>query len=251
MELINLERFPSDFMFELSERQIDNMVSQLVIPSKSYFGGARPFAFTEQGVAMLSAVLRTAVAVEISLQIIRTFIEMRKLINSNSLILQRLDRIEIKQIETEQKFEQVFQALEEKNDKPQQGVFYKDTVFDAHSFVSYIIRDAKKSIVLIDNYIDDTVLTLLSKRKIGVDATIYTTNKSKQLELDLKKHNSQYPEIKVVEFNDAHDRFLIIDEKELYHFGASLKDLGKKWFAFSKLEAKSVENMLNSILELI
>uniref|UniRef100_Q3ARJ2 Uncharacterized protein n=1 Tax=Chlorobium chlorochromatii (strain CaD3) TaxID=340177 RepID=Q3ARJ2_CHLCH len=233
----NIERFPSDFMFELSEQQIETMVSQLVIPSKSYFGGAKPFAFTEQGVAMLSAVLRTSVAVEISLQIIRAFVEMRKMINNNALILQRIDRIEIKQIETEQKFEQLFQALEQKNSKPQQGVFYKDSIFDAHSFVCDLIRQAQTSVILIDNYVDDTILTILSKRKNGVRATIYTSKKDKQLELDIKKYNSQYPEIMVIEFKEAHDRFLIIYEKELYHFGASLKDLGKKWFAFSRMDS--------------
>ena len=232
----NQDRFPTDFMFELSDVQINILVSQLVIPSKSYFGGAKPFAFTELGVAMLSAVLRTPVAVEISLQIIRAFVEMRKLLINNTLILQRIDRIEIQQIETELRFERVFKALEEKNNKPERGVFYKDAVFDAYSFVCDIIRNAQTSIILIDNYVDDTVLTLLSKRKSDVEVVIYTPL-SKHLELDLNKHNTQYPVIKIKTFNDAHDRFLIIDGKEMYHIGASLKDLGKKWFAFSRMDS--------------
>lgn len=233
----NQERFPADFMFVLSDAQISTMVSQIVIPSKKYFGGSRPFAFTEQGIAMLSAVLRTPVAIEISLQIIRAFIEMRKLLINNTLILQRLNQIEIKQIETEHRFEKVFRALEEKNNKPDRGVFYKDAVFDAFSFVSDIIRDAKTSVILIDNYVDDTVLTLLSKRKVDVKAVIYTPHLNKQLELDLQKHNTQYPPIEIKLFRDAHDRFIIIDRKELYHIGASIKDLGKKWFAFSRMDS--------------
>lgn len=232
----NIERFPSDFMFELSDKQIDSMVSQFVIPSKGYFGGAKPFAFTEQGVAMLSSVLKTKVAIEVSIQIIRAFIEMRKLITNNVLVHQRLDRIENKQIETDHKFEQVFKALEQNNNKPRQGVFFNGQTFDAYVFVAELIKKAKNDIMLIDNYVDETVLTLFAKRNKNVTVTIYTKNISKQLQLDLNKYNSQYPEIQVVEFTDAHDRFMILDKVELYHLGASLKDLGKKWFAFSKME---------------
>lgn len=232
----NIERFPSDFMFELSDKQIDSMVSQFVIPSKGHFGGAKPFAFTEQGVAMLSSVLNTKVAIEVSIQIIRAFIEMRKLITNNVLVHQRLDRIENKQIETDHKFEQVFKALEQNNNKPRQGVFFNGQTFDAYVFVAELIKKAKNDIILIDNYVDETVLTLLAKRNKNVTVTIYTKNISKQLQLDLNKYNSQYPEIQVVEFTDAHDRFIILDKVELYHLGASLKDLGKKWFAFSKME---------------
>ena len=119
---------------------------------------------------------------------------------------------------------------------PKQGIFYDGQVFDAYVFVADLVKRAKKNIYLIDNYIDETVLTLLSKRTKNVTTTIYTKNFSKQLQLDLKKHNRQYPEIKILEFKEAHDRFLILDEKDCYHIGASLKDLGKKWFAFSKME---------------
>lgn len=119
---------------------------------------------------------------------------------------------------------------------PKQGIFYDGQVFDAYVFVADLIKRAKKNIYLIDNYVDETVLTLLSKRAKNVTATIYTKSISKQLALDLKKHNSQYPEINVVEFKAAHDRFLMLDENDCYHIGASLKDLGKKWFAFSKMQ---------------
>ncbi|TVR78694.1 MAG: DNA-binding protein [Saprospirales bacterium] len=132
---------------------------------------------------------------------------------------------------------------------PKQGIFFDGQIFDAYVFVADLVKKAKSSIVLIDNYVEESVLTLLSKREKNVAATIYTKAVSKQFKLDLKKHNSQYPEIKVVEFKDAHDRFLILDKKELYHFGASLKDLGKKWFAFSRMDTmtKAVLNQLSKV----
>lgn len=231
----NIERFPADFMFELSEDMINQLVSQSVIPSKSYFGGAKPFAFTEQGIAMLSSVIKTPFAVQVSLKIIRVFVQMRKMINENRFLLERIMSIERKQLESDQKFELVFSALDQNKSIPQQGIFFEGQIFDAYSFVSDIIRAAKQSIQLLDNYIDDTVLTLLAKREKNVSATIYTQKIDKKVELDVQKHNEQYPHIKLSILANVHDRFLLIDEKELYHIGASLKDLGKKWFAFSKM----------------
>lgn len=236
----NSDRFPDDFMFELTDHDIDSLVSQSVIPSKSYFGGAKPFAFTEQGVSMLASVIRTPIAVETSIRIIRAFVEMRKMIASNAALFLRLDRLELKQTEADQKFEQIFKALESKQIQPDKGIFYDGQVFDAHTFISGLIRQAKTSIILIDNYIDDTVFTLFTKRKKGVQVTFYTKNISKQLELDAQKYSTQYTPIVIKEFKAAHDRFLIIDETELYHIGASLKDLGKKWFAFSKMDAEAI-----------
>jgi hypothetical protein len=241
----NLERFPKDFMFELSENEIGYLVSQFVIPSKSHFGGAKPYAFTEQGVAMLSSVLKTPAAVSISLRIIRVFVEMRKIITHNAALFQRLDKVEFKQIEADQKFEKIFKALERK-DLPEKGVFFDGQVYDAYIFVANLIRKAEKSLTLVDSYIDDTILTLFTKRAKNVTVIFYTKTISKQLQLDLAKHNAQYDPITVVELADAHDRFLIIDDKELYHIGASLKDLGKKWFAFSKMDAETV-NLLNKL----
>src|SRR5690606_7703588 len=145
------------------------------------------------------------------------------------------------QSETEKNFEKVFKALEQTDNVPKQGIFYDGQVYDAYAFVSELVRKAKKSLVLIDNYVDDTVLTLLSKRNAGVSATIYTKTISRQLNLDLQRHNQQYPEIQIKTFQDAHDRFLIIDVQDIYHLGASLKDLGKKWFAFSKFESGAIE----------
>jgi len=242
----NIERFPVDFMFKLNENEINYMVSQSVIPSKQLLGGAIPYVFTEQGVSMLSAVLKSDKAINVSIKVIRAFVEMKKFIVNNAALFQRLDKIELKQTETDQKFEQIFKALEDKSVKPKQKIFYDSQIFDAYTFVSDLICSAKISVILIDNYIDDTVLTLFTKRNKNVTAKIYTKTINKQLALDLKKHNSQYPEIKIKELKKAHDRFLIIDEKTIYHFGASLKDLGKKLFAFSKFDVQAVE-MLREI----
>jgi hypothetical protein len=195
-----------------------------------------PFVFTEQGVAMLSAVLRSDTAVKVSIQIMSAFVKMRQIIQSNSSLIQRLDKIELKQLETDLKFDRIFKALESKTLTPDKGIFFDGQVFDAHAFVSDLVRKAEKSIVLIDNYIDDTVLTLFTKRNKSVTVDIYTKNLSKQLQLDVDKFNIQYPQVFVYEFALAHDRFLIIDGVVLYHLGASLKDLGKKWFAFSKID---------------
>lgn len=246
----NIDRFPSDFMFELSEEDMNLMVSQSVIPSKSYFGGAKPFAFTEQGVSMLSSVIKTSVAVEISLKIIRTFVEMRRFLSSNGELFQRLDLIEKRQLafemKADDKFDKIFSAIESNEIKPKQGIFFDGQIFDAYTFVTDLIKSAKSSIILIDNYIDETVLTMLSKREKGCTATIYTKTISEALKLDLKKHNSQYPSIEIKNLSEAHDRFIIIDDKEIYHIGASLKDLGKKWFAFSKFDINAFE-ILNKL----
>lgn len=246
----NIERFPEDFMFQLTDAEVNSMVSQNAIPSRKHLGGSLPYVFTEQGVASLSGVLKSSKAAEVHVKIMRAFVEMRRFIQTNAQVFARLDSVERRQIalesETERNFEKVFQALEQGQELPRQGIFYDGQVYDAHVFVSDLIRSARKSLILIDNYVDDSVLTLLGKRAKGVTAHIYTKSVSKQLTLDLKKYNQQYPAISVETFTGAHDRFLIIDGTDIYHIGASLKDLGKKWFAFSKFETDAVE-MLNKL----
>ena len=195
-----------------------------------------PYAFTEQGIAMLSAILRSEIAIKVSIEIMNAFVEMRRMLISNASLFHRLDKIELKQLQSDQKFEEIFKALESHKLHSEKGIFYNGQVFDAYTFVSDIIRNAKTSIILLDNYVDDTVLTLLGKRSDNVTTTIYTKNISNQLRLDLQRYNSQYPPIEIEIFSDAHDRFFIIDNTELYHIGASLKDLGKKWFAFSRMD---------------
>src|SRR3989338_2940753 len=236
----NIDRFPGNFMFQLDEEEFKNLPSQIVTPSSGW-GGRRslPYAFTEQGVAMLSGVLKSDTAVKVSINIMNAFVSMRKFIAANAQIFNRLSNVEMKQIEHDKKFEQVFSAIENRGIKPDKGIFFDGQIFDSYKFVSDLVRSARKSIILIDNYIDDSVLTLFSKRNRNVSVTIFTKEITRQLSLDAVKYNSQYPPILIREFNYSHDRFLIIDANEVYHFGASLKDLGKKWFAFSKFDKEA------------
>jgi len=236
----NINRFPGYFMFQLTKRESKNLICQF---GTSSWGGTRKlsFAFTEQGVAMLSGVLKSDTAVKVSIQIMGAFVAMRKFIASNAQIFQRIGQTEQKLLDHDNKFEQVFKLIEDKDIKPEKGIFFNGQIFDAYKFVSDLVRSAKKSIILIDNYIDDSVLTLFSKREKDVGVVIYTKNITKQLKLDLAKYNSQYFPVDVKEFKDTHDRFMIIDDQEVYHIGASLKDLGKKWFAFSKFDKEALK----------
>jgi hypothetical protein len=236
----NIERFPDDFMFQLSENEVDFMVSQNAIPSKQHLGGSLPFVFTEQGVSMLSAVLKSETAVIMSVKIIRAFVEMRKLIFNNIPMFERFERIEQRLTIHDENFDKLFDALEDKTLKPKQGIFYDGEVFDAYVFINDLLKLATNEIILIDNYIDETVFTLFSKYP-NTKIKIYTKIISKQLKLDFQKYETQYKNIELFEFKNSHDRFLIIDKKEVYHLGASLKDLGKKWFAFSKFEINNLK----------
>ncbi|SCY75958.1 ORF6N domain-containing protein [Flavobacterium anhuiense] len=240
----NIERFPISFCFQLTDKEFENLRFQIGTSSLNY-GGRRylPYVFTEQGIAMASAILRSDIAVKVSVEIMEAFVEMRRMLISNASLFHRLDSIELKQLEADQKFEEIFKALESDKLHSEKGIFYNGQVFDAYTFVSDIIRSAESSIILLDNYVDDTVLTLLGKRKDNVTTTIYTKTISNQLQLDLQRYNSQYAPIEIEIFTDAHDRFLIIDNTELYHIGASLKDLAKKWFAFSRMDIE-VSRML-------
>ena len=247
----NKERFPREFCFRLTLDEFRDLKTQL--PSFNlkesaepvitvYKGGRRklPYAFTEQGVAMLSAVLRSDVAVYMSIRIMDAFVAMRKVIADNSQLVGRLDRVERKQLETDQKFEKVFDALSAHKVVPPQKIFFENQAFDAHEFVSKLIKSANKRIVLLDNYIDESVLALFTKRKLNIEVTIYSKDPSQSAKLDLAKFKSQYGDITFCEFDLSHDRFLIIDDEAIYHFGASLKDLGKKWFAVSKFDKQAL-----------
>lgn len=243
----NIDRFPISFRFQLTNLEKEELVTNCDRFRKLKHSTSNPFAFTEQGVAMLSAVLNSETAVTVSIQIINAFVEMRKIILTNSGLFQRIDKIELKQIEADQKFERLFRALENRNLQPDKGIFFENQIFDAFTFISDIIRSAKKSIVIIDNFLDDTVFTLLVKRNSKVSVICYTKNISKQLQLDLEKHNLQYPPIELKILSTSHDRFLIIDNVNLFHLGASLKDLGKKWFAFSRMDTET-SRMLQALM---
>ena len=242
----NIERFPEDFMFQLTHEEFENWKSQFATSNSIIMGARkRPYAFTESGIAMLSSVLRSPTAIEVNIRIMRTFVTMRHFLASNAQVFQRLSNIEYHQIETDKRIDEVFKRLDA-NTQPQQGIFFDGQVFDAYQFVSDLVRKAKKAIALIDNYVDDTVLTLLDKRNNGIAATIYTQHISQQLQLDIDRHNAQYPMIEVKRFNRAHDRFLLIDD-EVYLIGASIKDLGKKWFAFTLMHNTTAEELINKI----
>ena len=246
----NIDRFPNDFMFQLTKEELNNWRSQFVTSNSDKMGLRRsPYVFTEQGVSMLSAILKSNIAINISVKIIREFVNMRKLISSNNFYTEQLQNIEKRQIsyeiKSDEKFNKIFKALESKNVMQEQGIFYNGQIFDAHNFVSDLIRGAKKSITLIDNYIDDSTLTLFSKNQ-NVDIVIHTHTITKSLKQDLEKYNKQYKKISLKTTKEFHDRFLIIDDNEVYHIGASLKDLGKKVFAFSKMKDFNHSIMKNS-----
>ena len=243
----NIERFPVRFRFQLSDLERDKLVTNCDRLQMLKHSNVNPFVFTEQGVAMLSTVLRSKTAINVSIQIMDAFTAMRQFIASNAQIFQRLDVMEQNQLaivahqtETDHKLEEVFRLLDSGNVQPHQGIFYDGQIFDAYTFINDRIREATTRIILIDNYIDDSVLTILSKRADKVAATVYTKKPSAQLQLDIQKHNAQYPPIEVITFDRSHDRFLCIDET-VYHLGASIKDLGKKWFAFNRMEMPTTE----------
>lgn len=249
----NVERFPNDFRFQLTKEEC--LRSQIVTLNEKQGKHLKymPYAFTEQGVAMLSSVLRSQTAIEVNIQIMRAFVSMRHFMVNNASVFSRLETIEYHQLEMQQhlqesdkRIEEVFRRLDEGNAKPKQGVFYNGQVYDAYTFVSDLIKSAKKRIVLIDNYVDETVLTLLDKRDNNVSAIIYTLQISRQFQLDIDRHNAQYAPIDVETFRLSHDRFLCIDDN-VYHIGASIKDLGKKWFGFSKMEILTPDELVERI----
>ena len=174
------------------------------------------------------------------------FVAMRHFLHSNAQVFQRLDRIEYKQIEADHRIEELFRKIDERSITPNQGIFFDGQIYDAYEFICGLIKNAKKRIVLIDNYVDDTVLTMLDKREAGVSATIYTQKIPSQFQLDITKHNAQYPVIAVKEFTKSHDRFLILDN-QVYLIGASLKDLGKKWFAVALMSETDPEMLLSRL----
>lgn len=249
----NVERFPNDFRFQLTKEEC--LRSQIVTLNEKQGQHLKymPYAFTEQGVAMLSSVLRSKTAIEVNIQIMRAFVSMRHFMVNNASVFSRLETIEYHQLEmqqhqqeTDKRIDEVFRRLDEGNAKPKQGVFYNGQIYDAYTFVSDLIKSAKRRIILIDNYVDETVLTLLDKRDNNVSAIIYTQQISRQFQLDIDRHNAQYAPIDVETFRLSHDRFLCIDD-DVYHIGASIKDLGKKWFGFSKMEILAPDELVERI----
>lgn len=264
----NSNRFPDNFRFQLTRDEYDNLRSQVVtlkigdginslrsqVVTSSEHGGRRylPYAFNEQGVAMLTGVIRSDIAIEMSIKIMNAFVEMRKYISSHALLLKRIDTVETQQLiqkkETDVKFEKLFSALEEKKESIKEKIFYAGQIYDAYSFIVEIIQKAEKDIILIDNFLDNSVLDMFSKKKNAVSVKIITHRKTKILITDIQKFNQQYPTLSIEYSDKMHDRFLLIDKKELYHIGASLKDAGKKMFAFSLMQDKDlITNLLKRL----
>ncbi|OCL85009.1 ORF6N domain protein [Arcobacter porcinus] len=243
----NKDKFMDDFYFELNDLEFEYLRSKI---STTSFVKTRtnPKVFTEQGIYMLATILKSKVASQVTINLIKTFANMRKLISQNIALFERFERIENRLTVQDKNFNILFKALENKNNIPVQNIFYDGQIYDAYSFVNDLIKLAKEEVILIDNYIDDTVFTLFSKYP-NINFTIYTSTISKQLKLDFEKYSKQYKNISLKTFKSSHDRFLIIDKKEIYHLGASLKDLGKKWFAFSKMSLNSLnlDDILNKL----
>ncbi len=245
----NIERFPEEFMFQLTEEEAYSSRSHFVTLNVSNNKRGLnikylPYAFTEQGVAMLSAVLKSEQAIKASILIMKAFVAMRHFLQNNAQIFTELDQIKRHQLESDKKIEELFTKMDKYGVEQVQGIFFQGQIFDAYSFFQKLIQKAKNEIILIDGYVDISVLDRLAKKNSGVKITIYTLQNPKMknplTQIDIQKFNAQYPTLTVNYTTKMHDRFLIIDNQELYHIGASLKDLGKTCFGFELMNEASV-----------
>ena len=247
----NIERFPEGFCFQLTESELESLRSQFVTSSlgTGNYGGRRylPYVFTEQGIAMLAPLLKNKIAVQVSINIMNAFVIMRHFLKENGQVFERLTSVEYRLIEHDKKFDIVFDKLQEKQIENQR-IFFNGQIYDAYSLIIDIIKKANNKITIIDNYVDDSILEMLSKKKDNVEVVILTSNKSNIKNIDIQKFNKQYPTLKVAKTDKFHDRFIILDEKEMYHLGASIKDLGKKCFGINKIENDDIiETLLRTI----
>ena len=239
----NIDRFPEEFCFQLTENEFQTLRFQIGTSKQNEeFRGERrylPYVFTEQGIAMLAGVLKNDIAVKVSISIIKSFIETRKFLATNGQLFERLTNVEYKLLDHDKKFDKVFDQLQnEENIK--QKIFFEGQIYDAYSLIIAIIKKANKKILIIDNYIDDSVLKMLTKKNINVEVVILTSDKSNIQKIDIQKFNKEYPILKIAKTNKFHDRFIVIDNKEMYHLGASIKDLGKKCFGINKIEDREI-----------
>lgn len=244
----NIERFPEYYCFQLAEEEYKSLRCKIFTLNENGRGQHRkylPYVFTEYGITMLAGLLKSDIAVNVSIKIVNTFIEMRKFLIQNGQIFERLTNIEYKLLEQDKKFNEVFNQLQvEENIK--QKIFFEGQIYDAYSLIIDIIKKANKKILIIDNYIDDNVLKMLTKKNNNVEVVILTSDKSNIQQIDIQKFNKEYPILKVAKTNKFHDRFIIIDNEEMYHLGASIKDLGKKCFGINKIEdVEIIEKILN------
>ncbi|WP_314640771.1 ORF6N domain-containing protein [Stomatobaculum longum] len=247
----NIERFPENFRFQLTKEEFDTLRSQIATSNGRGGRRYRPYMFTEQGIAMLSGVLRSDVAVQVSIRIMNTFVEMRRFIANNALLFEKVSDIELKQLEyqknTDEKFDKVFRYIED-HAESEQKIFFDGQIYDAFSLITSIIRKAQKEIILIDGYVDVDTLNMLAKKNAGVDVKIYTYANAQLTKTDAAKFNAQYPTLTVKKTQVFHDRFILLDGGTAYHIGASIKDAGKKCFAISLIDDPGVvTDLLNRL----
>lgn len=264
----NKKRFPENFCFQLTEIEMENLKlknaisdikkennwSQDATGSENRRKKYLPYVFTEQGIAMLAGLLRNEIAIQVSINIMNAFVEMRKFLYTNGQVFERLINIENKLIEHNNKINQIFSERKEPNNiELSQKIFYKGQIWDSYELIIDIIKKAQNKIVIIDNYIDDSILKMLKKKNKNVKVTIMTSHFCNISNLDVNKFNKQYPMLKIIRTNKFHDRFIILDGKEMYHCGASFKDLGTKCFGINKMEEnhfiEDVERVYNISLE--
>ena len=237
----NVKRFPERYRFQLTSEEYESLRSQIVTSNGSGRGGRRylPYVFTEQGVSMLASVLRSDIAIEVSMRIIDTFVEMRRFIASNAAMFEQIRAMDLRQLEyqktNEERFERIFDYMES-HEAPKQKVFFDGQVYDAFEFLVSLVQKAEKGIVLVDGYVDVGTLNILAKKADGVDVTIWAHPRTSLTQLDVDTFNAQYPQLTVEHTTAFHDRFLILDGTEGYFVGASLKDAGKKGFAITRIE---------------
>lgn len=252
----NIARFPEEFRFQLNEEETESLRSQIATLNENDGRGKHrkylPYVFTEQGIAMLSAVLRSDTAIQTSIVIMKSFVEMRHFMADNSLLFERISAIELKQLtyqkQTDKKLEQIFEFISE-HEESNQKVFFDGQIYDAFSLLTSLIQKAEKEITLIDGYVDIGTLNLLAKKNPSVSVTVYTHQQTKLTDIDITSFNSQYPDLIVKYTNAFHDRFLILDREIAYHVGASLKDAGKKAFAITLINDKNItEDILHRLI---
>ena len=244
----NIERFPEYYCFQLTDEEYKSLRCKNFTLNENGRGQHRkylPYVFTEYGITMLAGLLKSEVAVNVSIKIVNTFIEMRKFLSANGQLFERLTNVEYRLLEHDKKFDEVFNQLQlEENIK--QRIFFDGQIYDAYSITVDIIKKANKKILIIDNYIDDSVLKMLTKKNKNVEVAILTSDKSNIQQIDIQKFNKEYPILKVAKTNKFHDRFIVIDNKEMYHLRASIKDLGKKCFGINKIEdMEIIEKIIN------
>ena len=231
----NIERFPIDFCFQLNSTEFTILKSHIATSNNRGGKQKLPYVFTEKGILMLSGLLKNEIAIEISIKIVEAFVEMKKFIYTNSQLFERLTNVEFKLLEHDKKFNTIFNQLQQE-ENIKQKIFFEGQIYDAYSIIIDIIKKANTKILIIDNYIDDSILKMLSKKKNNVEVVILTSKNSNIQNIDIQKFNKEYPKLKIARTDKFHDRFILIDNNEMYHLGASIKDLGKKCFGINKIE---------------